>query len=105
MIYRLRVGPEPRFEYVNPAVESLLGYTPEDFYAEPGLVMDVLHIDDRPRARELGRDGTAKALTLLLRMTRRDGIMIWTEHRVGAGARHRPARRWSSKASPATSPR
>jgi diguanylate cyclase (GGDEF)-like protein/PAS domain S-box-containing protein len=82
VIYRLRVGSDPRFEYVNPAVETLLGYSPDDFYAEPGLVLDILHPDDRDPARALGRDGTGKSLTMLLRMTRRDGIMIWTEHRV-----------------------
>jgi diguanylate cyclase (GGDEF)-like protein/PAS domain S-box-containing protein len=67
---------------VNPAVESLLGYLPEDFYAESGLVVDVLHPDDRDRARALARGGAAKAETVLLRMTRRDGVMLWTEHRV-----------------------
>ncbi|MFI5052781.1 MAG: diguanylate cyclase domain-containing protein [Acidimicrobiia bacterium] len=82
VIYRLRVAPEPHFDYLNPAVQSLLGYTPDDFYAEPGLLTDVLHPDDRDRARDLARDDDATARTVLLRMTRRDGTMVWTEHRV-----------------------
>ena len=46
-----------------------MGYRPDEFYAEPSLVVEVLHPDDRGRARELAREGTAKALTA-------DGLFI-----------------------------
>jgi diguanylate cyclase (GGDEF)-like protein/PAS domain S-box-containing protein len=82
VLYRLRVGDAPAFEYVNPAVETLLGYRPQEIYDDPGLVGAILHPDDRDRASELGRVGTAASETVLLRMTRRDGVMVWTEHRV-----------------------
>jgi diguanylate cyclase (GGDEF)-like protein/PAS domain S-box-containing protein len=82
VVYRLRVGPDPQVEYVNPAVESLLGFAPADFYADRTLMVQVLHDADSDRAAQLARDGTAKAETLLLRMMRRDGTMVWTEHRV-----------------------
>jgi diguanylate cyclase (GGDEF)-like protein/PAS domain S-box-containing protein len=82
VLYRLRVGDAPAFEYVNPAIETLLGYRPQELYDDPGLVGDILHPEDRARARELGRVGTSASETVLLRMTRRDGVMVWTEHRV-----------------------
>jgi diguanylate cyclase (GGDEF)-like protein/PAS domain S-box-containing protein len=82
VVYRVRVGRSPRFEYVNPAVQEVLGYAPEEFYENPGLVAETLHPDDRPRARELAYRGTDRVETVLLRMIRRDGPMIWTEHRV-----------------------
>jgi diguanylate cyclase (GGDEF)-like protein/PAS domain S-box-containing protein len=82
VVYRLRIGPDPQLDYVNPAVESLLGYTPADFYADPTVLVQAIHGADSDRALQLGRDGTAKAETVLLRMTRRDGTMVWTEHRV-----------------------
>jgi diguanylate cyclase (GGDEF)-like protein/PAS domain S-box-containing protein len=82
VVYRVRIGPSPRFDYVNPAVESVLGYTPQEFYDEPGLVMRVTHDDDVERVRELGTVGVHQVSSVQLRMKRRDGTMIWTEHRV-----------------------
>ena len=35
ILYRYRVLPSPQMEYVNAAVTQTLGYTPEDFYADP----------------------------------------------------------------------
>ena len=40
MVYRVTVGPSPQFEYVNPAVESVLGYDAEEFYDDPSLVIE-----------------------------------------------------------------
>ncbi len=82
VVYRIRIGPSPSFEYVNPAVELVLGYTPQEFYDEPGLVVRVTHDDDIERVRELGTLGVGKVESVQLRMQRRDGTMIWTEHRV-----------------------
>ena len=75
MIYRDRASaPRRSFEYVNPAVESVLGYTPQEFYDEPGLVVRVTHDDDIERARELGRAGRrGRCESVQLRMHRRDG--------------------------------
>ena len=82
VLYRIKVGSSPGFDYVNPAVESVLGYTPEDFYASRDLIVDVVHEDDLEVVRRLGYDGVESVETVQLRMVRRDGTMIWTEHRV-----------------------
>lgn len=82
VVYRINVGASPGFDYVNPAVESVLGYTPEDFYASRDLIVDVVHEDDLEVVRRLGYDGVESVETVQLRMVRRDGTMIWTEHRV-----------------------
>ena len=82
VVYRLEIGASPRFDYMNPAVESVLGYAPEEFYADPGLVVRVTHDDDVELVRKLGMVGVETADTVQLRMMRRDGMMIWTEHRV-----------------------
>jgi diguanylate cyclase (GGDEF)-like protein/PAS domain S-box-containing protein len=67
---------------MNPAVESVLGYAPADFYETPSLVLDITHKDDVDRVLELGWVGVDAVQSVQLRMTRRDGTMIWTEHRV-----------------------
>lgn len=83
IIYHYRLLPEPGFEYVSPAVTAILGYAPADFYADPGLVSRLVHPDDRPRlagaaSADVGGEPT------LLRWLRRDGQLIWTEHRSAA---------------------
>ena len=82
VMYRIRVGPSPRFEYLNPAVESVLGYTPEEFYEDPGLVAQITHDEDVELLRKLGTVGVEGVESVQLRMLRRDGTLIWTEHRV-----------------------
>jgi PAS domain S-box-containing protein len=44
MIYRMSL-PDGRYEYVSPASLAMTGYTPEEFYANPGLVRHLLHPD------------------------------------------------------------
>ena len=92
MIYRIRVDPTHVFEYINPAVRAVLGYEPEDFYGDPALGLGLLAPEDRERAQEVfHRPRSAQGEldlpdreveSLLLRMTRRDGVTIWAEHRM-----------------------
>jgi diguanylate cyclase (GGDEF)-like protein/PAS domain S-box-containing protein len=82
VVYRFQVGAEPSFDYVNPAVEAVLGYQPQEFYDDPGLIVRVTHEDDVEIVRDLGVHGVEDVRSVQLRMIRRDGTMIWTEHRV-----------------------
>ena len=82
VVYRFSVGDRPRFDYVNPAVEAALGYTPEEFYDDPDLIVRVTHEDDVDEVLTLGFNGVDDARSLQLRMIRRDGTQIWTEHNV-----------------------
>jgi diguanylate cyclase (GGDEF)-like protein/PAS domain S-box-containing protein len=82
VVYRFSVGEHTRIDYVNPAVEAVLGYTPDEFYDDPGLIVRVTHPDDVEVIRELGARGVESVQSVQLRMLRRDGTQIWTEHRV-----------------------
>lgn len=42
MIYRMEL-PGMTYEYISPASVALTGYTPEEFYAEPGLTKKLIH--------------------------------------------------------------
>jgi PAS domain S-box-containing protein len=44
MIYRMSL-PDGRYEYVSPASRDLFGYSPEEFYAQPTLIRQVIHPD------------------------------------------------------------
>ncbi len=86
LIFRARVDPERRFEYVNPAVRSLLGYEPDDFYADFELPFRIMHPDDRIEAEtrfaSLIRSPSDEVASLMIRMTHCDGATVWTEFRV-----------------------
>ena len=82
VVYRFTVGDVPRIDYVNPAIETELGYTPQEFYDDPQLIVRVTHPDDLQIVQSLGADGVDGVQALQLRMIRRDGTVIWTDHKV-----------------------
>jgi diguanylate cyclase (GGDEF)-like protein/PAS domain S-box-containing protein len=82
VLYRFTVGANAHIDYVNPAVEAVLGYAPQEFYDDPGLIVKVTHEDDVARVRMLGRQGIDRGELSQLRMVKRDGTVIWTEHRM-----------------------
>lgn len=79
--FRYRFRPERRFEYVNRAVTRLIGYTPEEFYADPELHRKFDHPDDRDVLRELVLSG-GKAASPLVRWIRKDGVVVWVDQRI-----------------------
>jgi FixJ family two-component response regulator len=46
IVYRYELNPR-RCSYVNPAVESITGYNPEQFYSDPDLGLKIAHPEDR----------------------------------------------------------
>ncbi len=79
LIYRYRLGPEPRFEYVSPSATAITGYTPEEHYADPELELKLVHPEDRPLLQKVLRGEINPDAPLVLRWTRKDGTIIWTE--------------------------
>ncbi len=81
LIYRYRHTPKPCFEYINPALNKILGYSPEEFYADPALFVKILHPDDQ-RLVEAAMRGEIELEPLsVLRWVHKDGSIVWTEHR------------------------
>ena len=78
LVYRFRFLPRPGFEYVSPSSTAIIGYTPEEHYADPDLGFKLVHPEDR-HLLEGSRDTTEEPLEL--RWYRKDGTLIWTEQR------------------------
>ena len=80
IIYRYRLA-EPRgFEYINPAVQTILGYTPDEIYADPDLLFRAVHPEDLPLLENrLKWEGNADAV--VIRWLAKDGRTVWLEHR------------------------
>jgi PAS domain S-box-containing protein len=81
VIYRYSLMPTLHLEYINPAVKKMLGYSPEEFYADPLLFVKILHPDDQ-RLLEAAMRGAAGLEQLsVLRSVHKDGSLVWTEQR------------------------
>src|SRR5438128_3430567 len=84
IVYRSQVWPTPRPEYVSPALERMLGYTPEEYYAADDLIFQRTVPEDRPLLegwRAQLCEGEQSMPALRLRCTHRDGSLVWTEAR------------------------
>jgi PAS domain-containing protein len=48
VLYTADAGENGRWHYVSPQIESMLGFTPEEWCRDPGLWARRLHPDDAP---------------------------------------------------------
>jgi PAS domain S-box-containing protein len=78
IVYNADFGTAGAWTYVSPQIEELLGYSPDEWMADPTLFDQRLHPDDRAayleeeeRARESGR------LAAEYRIVARDGTVRW----------------------------
>jgi diguanylate cyclase (GGDEF)-like protein/PAS domain S-box-containing protein len=80
IVYSCELGERGRWRYVSPQIEEILGYSPEEWMADPGLWAQRLHPDDRERALEqethkVVADGGAPPVDY--RMITREGAVVW----------------------------
>ena len=81
LIYRYRLWPERKFEYVSPSVTAMTGYTADEHYANPDLGLQIVHTDDRGKLADIAAGRIDPRQPLTLRWVRKDGRVIWTEQR------------------------
>jgi PAS domain S-box-containing protein len=81
LIYRYRLKPTPSFEYVSPSATAIIGYTPEEHYADPELRFKIVHPDDRHLIDKALRSPES---LITIRWLRKDGGLIWIEQRTKA---------------------
>ena len=79
IVYRAEVGEAGAWTYVSPQIESILGFSPEEWCADPTLWEQRLHPEDRDRAIA---DEEAAAAGISIgscdyRMLARDGRVVW----------------------------
>jgi len=82
LIFRLELIPEIRFTYVSPSSARMIGYTPEDHYADPGLWKKVIHPDDFDFLQKSISNPDMLLTPVAIRWLRRDGTTIWTEQNI-----------------------
>lgn len=83
VIYRLRIEPDLAFEYVNPALVQMAGYTPEEVYADPRVLLEtVLDPEDRfteEDVRDRAHAAPESEEPFRVRWIHRDGSKRWVE--------------------------
>jgi PAS domain S-box-containing protein len=59
--------------YISPQTEPILGYTPDEWYANPDLWREIVHPEDRERPMPAGTDPYASSYRLIAK----DGREVW----------------------------
>jgi PAS domain S-box-containing protein len=72
-------APGARGMYISPQIESLLGYTAEEWLTDPERWLESLHPDDRDRAVDelAAGEASGRAFTSEYRLVARDGRVVW----------------------------
>jgi PAS domain S-box-containing protein len=85
VVYRIAFEPRPHVEYISPAATDRLGFTPDELTADPGLLGDRVHPDDRHLLLDVaGLDVAALddvPARLRFRFQHADGRWRWVEDR------------------------
>ena len=79
IVYTAGLGENAPWDYVSPQIETLLGYTPEEWAGRRELWWEALHPDDRVAALE-DEEVSARPggeLRSEYRLRRRDGSWVW----------------------------
>lgn len=81
IIYRYDFVPQRHITYINPAASDILGYTPDEFYADPDLFLKFIHLDDQAALLPASAQEVPLAEPFSLRWVRKDGTVAWIAHR------------------------
>ena len=81
VVYVMRTEPDPCFEYVSPAVERLVGYSPQEHYDDPSLGEKLIDPRDVDRLAAVLESPLDQQVDLTVRWIARDGRRVWTQHR------------------------
>ncbi len=80
VIYVADTGDQGRWHYVSSSIQAILGYSPEQWLADPTLWEQRLHPDDRDRvlaAEAVNSGGGPDTGPIEYRLLHRDGHVVW----------------------------
>ncbi len=82
VVYIADAGPDARWHYVSPQIEQMLGFTPEEWQADPHLWLRQVHPADRCHAldeetRVISAATDDETHSTSYRMHHRDGSLLW----------------------------
>ncbi|MBI2841754.1 MAG: response regulator [Acidobacteria bacterium] len=81
VIFRYRMAPESRFEYISPAVTRATGHAVEEIRADPELLFRLVHPEDQETLAKARRGQIPAGEPFALRWITKPGTIIVTEQR------------------------
>ncbi|MGE5619513.1 MAG: PAS domain S-box protein [Sphingomonadaceae bacterium] len=78
IIFRYDLRPRPQFSYISPASTRILGFSPEELYADPELALRSVREDDRAMFRRL-LAGDFLSQTVVIGHRHKEGHPVWLE--------------------------
>ena len=80
--YIVELGLRNQTVYVSPQVETMLGYTQDEWLADPKLWRSIIHPDDSDRIADevVAKNLTGEAFTLEYRTYTKSGQLIWVRN-------------------------
>jgi PAS domain S-box-containing protein len=82
IIVRFELAPQFQCAYINSAVKTISGYSPEEFYADPELASKIVHPDDKALWGLLIKGELELEKPQSLRWICKDTRIIWIEQRM-----------------------
>lgn len=84
VVYRYDLAEPRRYTYINPTIEQITGYKPEDFYTDPKLFFNITHPDDQPfwTITPNRFENFPWHQTVLSRVQHKNGHWVWIEERI-----------------------
>ena len=79
IIYRCKLFPEVKYEYISPSVKRKLGYNPEEYYEDSEFVYKIIHPDYINIARDIYSGNYDYSKPAEICYIHRNGRMIWYE--------------------------
>ncbi len=79
LIFRYQLLPERKYEFVSPSCVELIGYSPEEHYADPYLHRKILHPDDRQKFDDMIFSDKYFYKPVEIRWQHKNGYWIWGE--------------------------
>ncbi len=82
VIYYYRLLPTSKLEYISPAVFSITGYTPEEYYADEKLGFNLIYPNDCHISKKfIHNPSQSNKFSITLRLVRKDNIIVWIEQK------------------------
>lgn len=82
ILFRVDLNPEPKLTYINPAVERITGFTPEECYNNKDISTSNLHPEDMPFMLQMLKSGKIKDNPFTMRWQHKNGDWHWLESKV-----------------------
>jgi PAS domain S-box-containing protein len=79
VIYKFRLVPDFKCEYISPAVLGITGYKTKDFYADNSLFKRIVHKEDLILMESCFKPDNIKDSNFQIRWLHKDGRVIWME--------------------------